>query len=165
MFICVCNERTCVHAHTHSPLMQHSLCLPNCRGPLEECDAHTTVPFWSDCISSPSEGLGLFFAYRLWINEFVLSAGGAQMHTCRRELVVLRRSWIICHKMSVRIECRPSLILASLSSGPFYLRILFILPPASFPPLPLCSLHLLDKCKTQQSTNRGNKCEKVGWLA
>lgn len=100
--VCVCNEHT--NVHPQSPLIQYSLCLSDCRGPLEECDAHIRVPFWSDCISSSSEGPGLFFAYSFWINEFVLSVGGAQMHTCRRKLVVLRRSRIICHKMSVGLN-------------------------------------------------------------
>lgn len=41
-------------------LIQYSLCLSEGRGPLENTNAHIGVLFWSDCISSQSEGLCLF---------------------------------------------------------------------------------------------------------
>ena len=41
-------------------LIQYSLCLSKGRGPLENTNAHIGVLFWSDCISSQSEGLCLF---------------------------------------------------------------------------------------------------------
>lgn len=87
---CLCATHTDLR-HSHNVMIQYSLCLSKGRGALENTSAHISVPFWSDCISSRSEGACLFS----------LTACELMSLFSQSALVVLRRCGVICHREAI----------------------------------------------------------------